>query len=228
MRPRQGFRLKPFPLPASPSPRRLVWGRRNYFWCIHGDCRDPYQSVAWWGCRETHLWMESARLGKLTHSSQPRTPRHSSGEAGRGWVGCGNPRLAVRPCPLSSAAARWETRSPAAQSGPLAARRIAGPPWPIQSASAAQFPPAQSAPGPAPSGRGSHPTLTQDPVTTIATHHPLCTRHTLRARSPRLSLRKYLRLRALARSPGPAPKVLEVQRTPRLITISSPGFYHSA
>lgn len=50
------------------------------------------------------------------------------------------------------------SQSAAAQSGPLAARRIAAPPRPIQPAAGAQFPPAQSAPGPAPPARGSQPT----------------------------------------------------------------------
>ncbi|XP_064135993.1 transcription factor HES-3 [Loxodonta africana] len=61
-------------------------------------------------------------------------------------------------------AAVGRSRSAAAQSGPLAARRIAAPPRPIQPAAGARFPPAQSTPGPAPLARDPHPTPTPEPA----------------------------------------------------------------
>lgn len=148
--------------------------------------------------------MGSARLGEFIHSAPPTPARpvlhlpllYKMGGDGRAvplsqGPGAGSPPLP----PLHGCVTVGRSRLPAAQSGPLAARRIAAPPWPILPASGARFPPAQSAPGPAPSARGSHPTITQDPLTTLVAHHPLCPDPTLLARSPRPSLRKYLWLR---------------------------------
>lgn len=136
------------------------------------------------GNTRSHLLKGSARLGEFTHSSPTLSSQTNFSlpvlsEDGRERVSCtpfpGTRGWQSAPAPFHRCVTVGRSRLLAEQSGPLAARRIAAPPWPIQRASGVQFPPAQSALGPAPSARGSHPTTTQDPFTTIATHHPLCT-----------------------------------------------------
>lgn len=74
--------------------------------------------------------------------------------------------------PLHDCVTVGRSRSPAAQSGPLTARRIAAPPWSIQPASGARFPRAQSAQSPAPPARGSHPILPPPKTFSLPSHSP--------------------------------------------------------
>lgn len=98
----------------------------------------------------------------------------------------GPPAGSPPPPPPSSHAAVGRSPSAAAQSGPLAARRIAAPPRPIQPAEDARFPPAQSAAGPAPPARGPQPTPTWDPLGFHGSPPPPhAAQPTRQARSPR-------------------------------------------
>lgn len=82
----------------------------------------------------------------------------------RGWHSAPDP-------PLHDCVTVGRSRSPAAQSGPLTARKIAAPPWSIQPASGAPFPRAQSAQSPAPTARGSH-SIPSPPKTFSLPSHP--------------------------------------------------------
>lgn len=102
-----------------------------------------------------------------TPSPTPAPPTHarptlSSSHLSRVWEGVSQvspPFPGPRPLPPPrSRATVGRSQSAAAQSRPLAARRIAAPPRPIQRVGDARFPPAQSTPGPAPRARGPQPT----------------------------------------------------------------------
>lgn len=151
------------------------------------------------GIPRSHWRIGSARLGEFIYYSQTSSRPPDSREDGRGRVSCipfpGTRDWQPAPPPLRGCVTVGRSRLLAAQSGPLAARRIAAPPWSIQAASGARFPSTQSAPGPAPSARGSHPTTTQDPLTTIANHHPSAPIPLCQRALSGPQLRKYLWLR---------------------------------
>lgn len=126
------------------------------------------------GNTRSHSAPGSERLGIIHPPPQPHLlrldplcPPPTAKGSGRGCPGLrpfprapgGQPSLAPAPQPATVG----RSQSAAAQSRPLAARRIAAPPRPIQRAGDARFPPAQSTPGPAPRARGLQPTPTMYP-----------------------------------------------------------------